>query len=818
MKIISIRFVTMIMLLSITSLSYAQAQPQMQQMNMSPSGKLSGFLFDSITTAPIEYGNIVVHNLRDSSLITGTISNPSGKFAFDKLPFGRMFVKISYMGYETKFIDTILITPRTPEIDLRQIDLVPSALNIGEVLIAADKDLMVNNLDKKVINVEKNITSQGGTAADVMQNIPSVTVDADGSVSLRGNKNVTILIDGRPNGLASLGSADLLNNIPASSIESIELVTNPSAKYDPEGTAGIINIVLKKKTDIGLNGVLSINAGTRDKYTTSINLNLRQSPFNLFASYDGRIANNSGTGNTNRLTNFSGVSSSLIQNQIDKNLMQSHNANAGFDYSMNDFNTLTFSFQFRRFGMEINSNVSNNSFDASNVLQRDFTRLTAGDRAVSFRNYTLSYKKTYGVKGQEFTTDFMFNDINMNFNQNSTQNEFTIGSPLSGSSTLQRTTSRNLNKIYILQSNYKHPFPNLGTLETGYKSTLRNLYMKSDYDVYNNSLISWINDPLSKNYFRHNELIHAVYATFAGTVTGIKYQAGLRAEKTYTEGTQQGTNISSTKDYLSFYPSLHLVQEFGNEQEVLLSYSRRVNRPHPRQINPVIDYTDSLNISQGNPFLDPEFVNSYELGYSQYWGPSSFTSNVFYKMTDGLIGSFSALEANGVTRTTFRNLSEGTSYGVEFTGSHALLPWWKMNANASYFKTEITGPDFNNESFSWLAKLNSTMTVWENIMVQLMLNYNSPTVISQSKMKEMFFADLALRKEFWGGKISLLLRVTDIFNTQKFDVETIGTGFISTNFRKRDSQNIYLGITYRLDATQKMRERNPRTDASMEEY
>jgi outer membrane receptor protein involved in Fe transport len=810
------KLITVWILVLTTVISFAQTDRQSQNVNFVPIGKLSGEIYDKITSKPIEYSNVVLYSSKDSSIVNGTITNSSGEFSFEKLSFGKMYVKMSYIGYKTKVIDSITINPKNKELNLGRILLEPSAINLSEVLVSSERDMMVNNLDKKVINVEKNITSSGGTAVDVMQNIPSVSVDVDGEVSLRGNKNVTILIDGRPNGLASLGSGDLLNQIPASSIESIELVTNPSAKYDPEGTAGIINIVLKKRTNIGLNGIISANAGTGDKYNSSLNFNLRQFPFNFFASYDGRVGNMTGVGTTNRLTSLSGVSSTLFQDQNEKNLMLTHNVNAGFDYMLNDFNTLTLSLQYRRFGMENNVTVNNFTYNSSDVLTRNFDRLSGGDRAVDFRNYTLSYKKTYDTKGQELTADFMFNDIDMNFNREITQNEFIAGSSIS--QIQQRTLSKNDNQMFILQSNYKHPFEGLGTLETGFKTTFRKLFMKSDYENFTDVSSLWINDPLSRNYFKNDEQIHAVYATFAGVFAGLKYQTGLRAEQTITNGLQEVNNVSYEKNYLSFYPSLHLVKEFSDQNEIQLSYSRRVNRPHPRSINPVIDYTDSLNITQGNPYLDPEFVNSYELGYSKYWGASSFTSNLFYKLTNGLIGNYSELEPTGITRTTYLNLSKGTSYGIEFTGNHSILQWWKMNANVSYFNSEVTGQDFTNSNFSWMAKINSTMTVWEDIMVQMMLNFNSPMVMSQSKTKEMFTADLALRKEFWEGKLSLLLRVSDLFNTQKYDIETTGNGFVINSYRKRDSQNIFFGITYRLDATQKMRERNTRTEADMENY
>ena len=333
----------------ITSLISAQNQPQRKfDYSQMPSiGKVSGTIIDAQNSQPIEYANVVVYRWKDSSVVGGTVSNSQGKFLIDKIGFGRYYFKVSYIGYSTKRYDSLLVTPRKTEYSYKLIKLKPKNVNLNEVVINSQKEATNYNLDKKVFNVDLNLANSGGTAVDVLQNIPSVTVDADGGVAVRGNTNITVLVDGKPAELAGFSGSDVLAQIPASSIESIELVTNPSAKYDPDGTGGIINVILKRKSNLGLNGTLMGNAGTKGRYNSSVNLNLRSDNFNIFSSYDGRFFNMLNGGNTVRTSSTSGVSSTLDQLSNNTNNMKNNSFNIGADYFLTEQDILSFSTQFR---------------------------------------------------------------------------------------------------------------------------------------------------------------------------------------------------------------------------------------------------------------------------------------------------------------------------------------------------------------------------------------------------------------------------------------------------------------------------------------
>jgi len=479
------------------------------------------------------------------------------------------------------------------------------------VEVTAEREMMVSNLDKKIINVDKSIASIGGSAVDVMQNIPSVSVDVEGNISLRGSSNVTILVDGKPTGLAEISSGDLLQQIPASSIESIEVVTNPSVRYDAEGTSGIINIVLKKRSLQGLNGLVSVTAGTGDRYNTSVNLNYRKDKFNVFAGYDNRLGKFKSTGTTERNTFKNEASMLLLQNQNMENERNMHNLNSGIDYMLNDFNTLTFNFQMRRMSFGNEGNNRSYEFDQALNTQENFNRFSKSERNIQSNNYTLSYKRSFLTKGKELTADFMITDNAMSGKQNIEETEIALGFD-PDLSLLQRSNSNNTNRMYMAQANYAVPFSNGGRIETGFKSTITNLTMRNYLFDYN--YIDWILNEDAINNFDYFEQLHAVYGIYSSSFKKFKYQVGLRAEQLISESDIIKASDNFNLSYLSLFPSVHTVYEISTTQQTSLSYSRRIRRPNNRQLNPYVDYSDSRDIRYGNPKLQPEFINSFELG------------------------------------------------------------------------------------------------------------------------------------------------------------------------------------------------------------
>ncbi len=813
-------FIVLVVAILISSNILAQNPERKNNQNGSvPAGKISGYLIDAQTNQIIEYGNVVLFLTKDSSMVNGTISDKEGKFNIDNVPFGMYYIKASFIGYATKYIDSIRINPKSLEVDLGKILIDEQSIELGNVLVTGQKEMIINNLDKKVINVEKDLTSTGGSAVDVVGNIPSITVDLDGNVSFRGNQNIIILIDGKPSALVGASNSDILNSIPASSIESIELVTNPSARYDPDGSSGILNIILKKRIDGGLNGAVSLNAGTGDKYNGSINLNYRTLYFNFFSSFDSRLMNNDNYGNSFRTNEIQNSTSYLDQSNEGVFKFRSYNVNSGIDYLYDNFNTFTFSYRYRKFGMDSEGLVKNQNLDSSSSTTNYFERLSIADRNMGGSNYTLSYRRTFKTKGQELTADVILGDFAMDRDEEITQTNFDLNlNPVNNE--LQQGLSSNSNQQWTIQSNYINPIEGFGRIETGFKVSLKDLNSNNDYEYYDDVSAIWTGDPLQKTDFDYKEDIYAVYGIYSNNINKFQFQFGLRAEQANVDGSEAVTTVAFNKNYFTIYPTVHLVQGLPDDQEVQLSYSRRIERPNNRQLNPYVDKSDSLNVRFGNPTLDPEFVNSIDLGYSKFFGKTSLTSSIFYKLTNDAINSITFLRDDGVTETTWLNIANSSSYGFELTATHPLFDWFRLNGSASYFYTRFEEQEIVRKDNSWISKLSGTILFSKDFNIQINANYNSPIVTAQGKINEVFTTDFAAKKDFMDGQLSITFRVSDIFNTRDMESETNGFNFYSTSYRKMESRVAYLGISYRLSPGNGNKDRNkrPSTDDGMDEF
>jgi outer membrane receptor protein involved in Fe transport len=788
--------------------------------NTNIRGKITGQVIDAQTKQKIEYCNVVLLRFRDSSMVTGTITDKDGKFVLDNVPPGFYKLRASYIGYDTKTIDSVRVTPQRLDINFGIIALDEKTIDLTNVVVVGEKEVIINNLDKKVINVEKDLTTVGGTAVDVVQNIPSVTVDADGNISYRGNQNIRILIDGKPSELLGLGSGDILSNIPASQIESVELVTNPSARYDPEGTGGILNIILKKKRDGGLNGNISLTGGTGDKFNGSLNFNYRISSLNFFASIDSRKNVNENSGNTTR-ENFLGGNNATLY-QISNGALNhfGNNVTAGFDYIIDDFNTLTYSSRLRSGGFDNTSFVDNKTFNSNQVMTRYFKRDSDNDRRMNALQHTLSYRRTFSNPGSELTADIMLGTFRMKRDENFTQTNYDLNMNPMPNPLLQKGLSNNNNIQWTIQSNYINPIPGFGRIETGFKISLRNFKSNNDYLNYDYNINNWINDVTRKTNFDFKENIYAFYGIYSNNYEKFQYQIGLRLEQADVSGFEKNTAVGFNKNYFSLYPTIHLVQGLPDFQELQLSYSRRVERPHNRILNPYVDRSDSLNISYGNPELDPEFINSLELGYSKLFDKTALTTSLFYRYTQNAITNYTFIRPDGITETTWKNLAKRLSYGAEVTLSSPVFDWLRTNTSFTYFKNEFNGLDISNSAYSWIGKLNLTYMPARDFNLQVNLNYEGPNIMGQTKSKEQFSTDVAIKKDFLNGQLSVLFRVSDIFNTRKWESETTGINFLSTSYRKMESRVAYIGITYRLNATNqnRERERRPREESGMDEF
>jgi outer membrane receptor protein involved in Fe transport len=782
--------------LTLSLIIFAQNNDQMGK-GAPVSGSISGLVFDMATKKPLEYCNVVIHKTRDSSVVTGSVTDNSGAFKIDNIPAGRYYLAVSFIGYDTKKVDSVFISPKNPNRNMGKIYIKDHFYKISDVVVTGQKEEVVNNLDKKVINVDKNLASATGSAVDVLQNIPSVSVDVNGAISLRGSTNVTVLINGKPSNMVGVSGTDILSQVPASSIASVEVVTNPSVKYDPDGTSGIINLVLKKEEQGGFNGMVSLNAGTEDKYNSSFHTNYKTSFANYFFNYDNRYARMGGTSLVDRTSSYNGLQSLLYQNADNRFKFGSNSFNVGADFFLDEYNTLSLSAEYRKMTMNMSSSTYNTNETTADVITKEYLRKGLSTRNVDGGEYGLTYKKTYDRANENLTVDLSYEDHSADGGQDLSQiNDIPVGYVTPS----QKSISNNTTKQFLGQVNFNFPFNENSKIESGLKSTVRSSEFDNDYLYVGNG--DWVEDQTQKNYFEFDEQIHAAYSMITGELLGVKYQTGLRFEYARTKGLQKITGDAFNHQYSEWYPSVHLVKELSEGSELLLSLSRRVDRPRGRQLNPFVSLADSQNVTQGNPELMPQFTNSYELGYSTNFGKTTWTSTAFYRHSTGIITSISYLIDNNITKTTYANIDKSNSYGLEMTLVQPLAVWWRINANASYFNTEFISSalsqNINKSNYSWLAKVNSMMQLPYGIQFQIMMNYNAPVIMPQSKVKAIFTSDVAVKKDFMNGNLTMTLRVSDVFHSQKTMTETSGTNFLSNSTDLRSSRVAYLGVSYRL--------------------
>ena len=784
-------------------------------------GKLHGTIVDSETGEPLMFASVVLNRESDSTMVSGAITNEQGRFVMEELPPGLFYITLNYVGYPRQNFNSIRITFREPEFDMGVIKVAPTAQMLGEVTVEAARSLMETGLDRRVINVGQELTAVGGTGLDIMQNIPSVAVDFDGNVSLRGSSDVTILIDGRPSTLTGLSGSEALEQIPAEMIERVEVITNPSARFNPEGTSGIINVVLKQQRRPGYNGMVSLNAGSAGTYSGSINLNYKLNNWNFFTNYSGRLSDTESFGNSQRQT-FGGGSSNFMDQDITGNFgMDSHNAQLGFDYNFNPKNTLTLSSRYSNW----NRNMDNLT---EYMLYQDLTNPSSlflmdneTDMLHNSFNHQLNFRRTFDQRHRELIVDVGFSTRTMDRSENFLQQfyEDNWNTP-NGQSVLERSNMDGNNWSFTTQLDYVHPLGDDSKFETGFRTQVRN--MDSDF-LFENQVAPglWENNLNRSNHFIYEEQIYAVYGMYATMLGNYSIQTGLRMEQTMAEGNQRTTGEIYPKNYLNFFPTAHIRRNFENNQAVQISYSRRINRPHNRNINPFMRFSSEYEVSMGNPDLDPELINSYELGYTRFWKSTTLNPSIFYRNTNGSVTRFGrvvndlpGMEGKEVTVMTFENLNQAISYGAELVLSQRVNGWWNINGTFSYFRNIVQGRgaqmDLQNDNYSWSGRLVSNMNLPGGWAVQVNGFYRSPIIWLQGEMDAMYSASAGVRKNVWGNTGTISLNVSDIFNTMRFSMHNYGDNFTMDMERWRTSRFITLGFTYRINEFERRRDRRDR--------
>ncbi len=809
-----------------------------------PTGRFYGKVIDSKSGKPIEYASVtLLQNKMDTAtkkrkevIVAGMLTKTNGEFSLDNVAvFGPSKLKITVIGFK-EFTQNVsfdikpggdmsaMMNALDKDLGNIKIDLEEKVLDNVTVTASTNPGLQLG-IDRKVFNVDKNIVSAGGTAVDVMKNVPSINVDIDGNVSLRNNAP-QIFVDGRPTTMQ-------LDQIPADAIESVEVITNPSAKFDASGgTAGILNIVLKKNRKVGYNGSLRANIDSRARVGFGGDINLRQEKVNVFVSANFNQRRSIGKGNTERLSLLDNPDNILYQTDRSTMNGQFGFGRAGFDYFINNRTTLSASVNLGR-GKFTPNTISNLLVDTLSPPTKSSLTKRATYTNGDFRNLgtTISLKHNFPKAGREWTADVTFNR-----RKNANDNEVNTDYYQDDLATLDRTFKQRqigngLNKSLILQSDFVNPLGENSKIEMGIRAAFNENVSTNAFYVDNNGQL--VLQPASQVNYESQDRVIAAYTTYSNRIKNFGYQLGLRAESSNYQGKLTKTNENFDIDFpISFFPSVFLNQKLKNNQELQLNYSRRVNRPNFWQLSPFTDSSDFLNLSKGNPGLNPEFTNSLELSYSKtFKNKDNILLSLYYKNTNDLITRYQIVQVEPVTGkdqliNTYINANSSYVTGLEIILKNKITKWWDMTSNFNLFTSKINIDDpaiADQDQFaSWFGKINNTFKLPKNISLQLSGDYQSKTILppggsgggggrggpmggmfgpstsAQGYVRPVYGVDAAVRYEFLKNKqASLSVNINDIFRTRVSDVHSESPFFIQDVFRRRDPQVVRINFSWR---------------------
>lgn len=767
-------------------------------------GNIRGSVFDADTHEPLAAASVMLYRENDSIIYKGTTTDAEGGFVFENVAQGVYSLVVKFVGYETGSKQQVIIGEEK-EVVLNDINLKPGGVSTDEVTVTGEKPMIEYKDGKQIINVDKSVTGSGGTALDVLKTAPSIEVDAQNNISLRGSSNIRILVDGKPTSISIENYTNLLEQIPASSLKNIELITNPSAKYDAEGVAGIINLVLAKEMEGGINGLLSLNAGTKDRYNTSLDINYNDQTFNYFGNYSFMQRHMNLDNTMTRRTTVSDTTFNLFQDSRMRQKFQMHNIKAGFDYNPSKQMVLTIYGVYRTndIGLSwLTDYIEQEEFSApQQIYYRNF------QLDMPYNNYDIAvnWKKTFDTPNQEWTIDAYYSGFSIDF-----QGDYhTVQSTAQQNGNLFPQgfrNSRNQSDVgtTTLQTDYVHPLNENGDkIETGLKATLGSTDSDYRYQNLNDQTGLWEDDLTQNNNFVYHDNVYAAYMMYNASIDNFNYQAGLRAEATITSSEQKATGEEHDLDYIDLFPNLSLSYKMGMMDQIQFTYSRRINRPRVWSLNPYKDVSDPLNVRYGNPELKPEYTNSFELGYVAYIGKHVLMPTLFYRQTTDVISSYSFLDDEGVVNNTALNTGKGENYGLEMSYQASIFSWWSNSLNFSYYRQIIDpshqGATGERDEYSWNGRINSNFILATNFSLQLFAMYRPETVTSQGKRGDMYFMDIAARWDIFDKAATVTLRVSDVFNTLEFWNSSTGPGYDIYNTFQPDYRTITLGFSYKIN-------------------
>ena len=796
----------LLLFIALNSIAIVAQKPTKQD-----DGLITGKIIDATSSKALEYFSFRLFKSNESKVVVGIFTDNFGKINLENVPQGTFYAICSFTGYETDTIKDISITANLKVFNLGTIKLASSTTNLKEFEVVGNLDVLKAGIDKKIYNVGEDLSVKGGTANDILTRLPSVELDQEGKISLRGEGTVTVLIDGRPSSIAGGNGKTLLDALPAGSIERIEIVTNPSAKYDPDGNSGIINIVLKKNKLKGFNGLVSTNLASgniRNGNVAESNLSLsyRNGAYNVYGTYSYRYLDGFRNNDSyiNQL-NFDGSRFILNQIRTGTDLNAGHTFRTGADFNLKDRQTLGVSATGSIGVRDRTGDLWNSVYD-SLANRTAFWQRTSYDPSqqqnLDFNvNYRYDLKKDRGNFVLDATQSLGKEGIQGCYQENYFEPDSvpSIGvNPLK-----QQLNNKEKNNITTIQADLTLLFPKISArMETGLKTILRNQQVNTYSEAFDYSLNQFMQDTLANFLYQYKERIFSAYGVFGQQLGKFKYQGGLRIEQAYQLPSlvSEGIDINNPP-YFNIFPSAHIRYEIVPKSEFSLSYSKRITRPASADMNPFTNYSDPFNLRTGNPYLKPEYTDSYDLGFIQERKKYSITSSIYYRRSKGVISRVKEYYENNTSAVTFMNIAETHSLGSEIVLNVKATSWWKasLSWNGNYI-WYITNQESlpNRQGYFHNFKLNSSIEFWKKTAsVQVSFTYNGKRVTVQGIAQRQGPTDIAFEKRLGNGKWTIGTRVSDVFNVQGFYFLVDRPTVEQTSNFKWMTRRVYFSASYK---------------------
>ncbi len=769
---------------------------------------VSGTVTDSETNIPLEYATISVFNVNSENVINGVITDSNGEFSIG-LNKGNYDFKVEFISFKIKYYKNINVNN---PLSLGTIELSIDENILDEIEVIGEKTEIEIKLDKTVYNIGKDLTLKGNSVSDVLDNLPSVEVDIEGNVSLRGNESVRILINGKPSGLVGISSNEALKQFPSESVEKVEVITSPSARYNAEGTAGIINIILRKSKLIGFNGSLSLNSGYPERYGVSANLNYRTKKLNFFNNigYNTRTSEGSFINETEYFTNQT-INNFLNENGVRDSESNSNYLNTGIEYFISDKTSVVGSYVLRKSdGFTNNTNNVNQNF---NAISKFSERLEKESEIDDTNEFSINLTHDFNKEGHVLTLDYQKEKSSEN------ENSFISNSQLKPIFTKylsERVYTDEIQKSELFKIDYVLPIKKDGQFELGFRRN--NQYQDIDYLAENEDLNgNFVNDLNLSNTLLYNEKVNAFYTQYGNKTNKFSFLLGLRYEESKTTVKQLVNNTNNVKNYNDFFPTLNLSYQIKENETITFGYNRRIRRARSYFINPFPSKSSATNIFQGNPNIDPTYSNGIDLGYLKRYDKLTLNGSIYYRKETGVFTFIS--ENTGdfvlvneilvpVLRRTPINLASNKQVGLELNANLNQSKNWRLNGSLNFYESEILGEYmgivYDSKNLTWSGRLSNNLKLFSSVDWQTSLRYRAPQKTAVSERKSSIYSNTAFSKDLLKDKITLTFKVNDIFETGKWRIESFNENYRSySESNWRGGRTLELNLIYRFNQKKK---------------